>query len=399
MRRERLIEAFRRVRARTERLAEPLSEGDQSLRSLPAARATAWHRAHATRFFEAFVLGRDGEAGEGGEGLARAAEAADEAWSLTALRAYRRAVDGRVEGLLATLDDAALAAVAPTVWRGLAHEERHQEMLLEDLHHALAQSPRRAVYAPEPAVTVVGVRPAGGWIEHPGGTVEVGHDGVGFAFDHEGPRHGVTLAPFALARDLVRVRDVADFVRAGGYRTPSLWLPEGFERARAGAWAAPCFATVEGERVRAFTLHGECALDPDAPALHLSYFEADAIARFLGARLPTEFEWEALAQGESPEGGHQLDVSRDGLGSGLTPRAGGVASLFGSAWVWTTSPLAPYPGFVAAGGSGREAAGGRVLRGGSMYTPRGHLRATYRRGLQPEVRHRCTGLRLARSRR
>ena len=209
------------------------------------------------------------------------------------------------------------------------------------------------------------------------------------------------LEPFAIARDLVSARDVAAFVRAGGYRTPSLWLSEGFEVARAQGWTAPLYTEVDGDVVRAFTLHGESPLDPDAPAANLSYYEADAIARFLGARLPTEFEWEAAAQAESPDAGHQLDVWEEGLRSSLAPRPG-ASSLFGGLWAWTASSYEPYPGFAAAAGAvgeynGKFMVNQRVLRGASMYTPRGHLRRTYRNFWHPDTRFQRTGARLARA--
>ncbi len=415
MHRDRLLEAYRRVRERTERLAAPLSPEDQLLQSMPSASPAKWHRAHTAWFFEEFVLAPRGvervDARYGylfnsyydavgprhprpSRGLLSRPTAAE-------VGDYRRAVDGRMEALLASLDDVALAEVAPTVLLGLAHEEQHQELLLTDIHHAFAQSPLRPVYAREPAITMAGVRSGGGWVEHPGGLVEVGHAGGGFAFDNEAPRHRAWLEPFCLSRDLVRVRDVAAFVREGGYRSPSLWLSEGFECARAQGWEAPLYATVEGDRVRAFTLHGECELEPDAPATNLSYYEADAVARFLGSRLPTEVEWEAAAQGENPDSGHQLDVTRDGVRSSLAPRAGGLASLYGTAWVWTASSYEAYPGFAPAAGAvgeynGKFMVNQRVLRGGSMYTPRGHLRASYRNFWHPDTRFQRTGVRLAR---
>ena len=415
MRRDALLDAYRRVRARTERLAAPLSPEDQCLQSMPAASPTKWHRAHTAWFFEEFVLAPRGVArvdsrygylfnsyyeavgprhARGARGLLSRPSAAE-------VGDYRRAVDERMESLLARVDDGALADVAPLVTLGLAHEEQHQELLLTDIHHALAQNPLLPVYVPEPAVTVTGVRPSGAWVEHPGGLVEVGHAEGGFAFDNEGPRHHVWLEPFALARDLVRVRDVIDFVRDGGYQKPSLWLSEGFDLARAQGWTAPLYMEVDGDAARAFTLHGQCGLDPDAPAANLSYYEADALARFLGHRLPTEFEWEAAARAEAPDAGRQLDVEDDGLRSSLVPHPG-ASSLFGGLWAWTASSYEPYPGFATAAGAvgeynGKFMVNQRVLRGGSMYTPRGHLRRTYRNFWHPDTRFQRTGVRLARA--
>jgi ergothioneine biosynthesis protein EgtB len=404
-----LLDAYRRVRARTEHLAAPLSPEDQCLQSMPSASPTKWHRAHTTWFFEEFVLAPRGVARFDpryaylfnsyyeavGPRHARGARGMLSRPSAAEVGDFRRAVDARMEGLLAASDDPAFAAL---VTLGLAHEEQHQELLLTDIQHALAQSPLQPVYAPEPAVEDFAPK-APAWVEHPGGLVAVGHEGDGFAFDNEGPRHRVWLEPFAIARDLVRVRDVVAFVREGGYRTPSLWLSEGFDQARAQQWTAPLYAEVDGDVLRAFTLHGARALHPDAPATHLSYYEADAIARFLGCRLPTEFEWEAAA--DEADHGQQLDVGDDGAIGSLAPRP--IApSLYGGVWAWMASSYEAYPGFVAASGAvgeynGKFMVNQRVLRGGSRYTPRGHVRRTYRNFWHPDTRFQCTGARLART--
>ena len=413
MQKLRLIERFLRVRARTECLAAPLSPEDQNLQSMPSASPVKWHRAHTTWFFEEFVLAPRGVARFDprfaflfnsyyetvGPRHARDARGMLSRPSAPEVGDYRRAVDGRVEHLLARASSDELYAVAPLIELGLAHEEQHQELLLTDVHHALAQSPLRPVYAPAPAIAPVASPPADRWVAHPGGLVEVGHAGGGFAFDNEGPRHRVWLEPFALSRDLVRVRDVVAFAREGGYRTPSLWLSEGFDWARAQGVTAPLYAEIDGDAMRAFTLHGERELHPDAPATHLSYYEADAVARFLGHRLPTEFEWEALA-GDDVHGGHQLDADAAGLTSLLAP-APSTPSMYGAAWVWTASSYEAYPGFAPAIGAvgeynGKFMVNQRVLRGGSMYTPRGHLRRAYRNFWHPDTRFQQTGARLAR---
>lgn len=413
MLREHLLARFLRVRSRTERLAAPLSPEDQNLQSMPAASPTKWHRAHTTWFFEEFLLAPLGVArvdpryaylfnsyyNAVGPRHARPARGMLSRPSAAEVSAYRREVDGRVEALLSSTSDHTLLDLAPIIELGLAHEEQHQELILTDIHHALSQSPLDPEYIP-PLDETPREPPAGEpWIEHPGGLVEVGHAGDGFAFDNEGPRHRVWLEPFALSRELVRVRDVIAFARADGYRTPSLWLSEGFDWARANDVTAPLYAEIDGDAMRAFTLHGLRELDADAPATNLSYYEADAIARFLGHRLPTEFEWEAAA-GDDADGGHQLDVDHDGITSSLaTERAG--ASFYGSAWVWTASSYEAYPGFWPAEGAvgeynGKFMVNQRVLRGGSMYTPRGHLRRSYRNFWHPDTRFQRTGLRLAR---
>lgn len=413
MQKLRLIERFLRVRARTECLAAPLSPEDQNLQSMPSASPVKWHRAHTTWFFEEFVLAPRGVARFDprfaflfnsyyeavGPRHARPARGMLSRPSASEVGDYRRAVDGRVEELLAHASLEELHALAPLIELGLAHEEQHQELLLTDLHHALAQSPLRPVYVPAPPVAPVEHATRDAWVEHPGGLVEVGHAGGGFAFDNEGPRHRVWLEPFAVSRDLVRVRDVVAFAREGGYRNAALWLSEGFDWARAHDVTAPLYAEIDGDAMRAFTLHGERELHPDAPATHLSYYEADAIARFLGHRLPTEFEWEAVADDDTLTG-HQLDVGGAEVESLLAP-APSTPSMYGAAWVWTASSYEAYPGFAPAAGAvgeynGKFMVNQRVLRGGSMYTPRGHLRRAYRNFWHPDTRFQQTGARLAR---
>ncbi len=413
MRRDALLARYRDVRARTERLAAPLSPEDQCLQSMPSASPTKWHRAHTTWFFEEFVLAPRGVARVDaryaylfnsyyeavGPRHARPARGMLSRPSCDEVAAYRRAVDGRMETLLASLDEPALDALEGLVTLGLAHEEQHQELLLTDIHHALAQHPFAPAYCAAPDASTEAA-PEVAWMEHPGGLVEVGHAGGGFAFDNEGPRHRVWLEPFALASRMVTVGEVTAFVREGGYRTPSLWLSEGWDHVRAQGLTAPLYATVEGDAMRAFTLHGERALHPDAPATNLSYFEADAVARFLGARLPTECEWEAATATDAREG-HQLDVGDGGVTSSLAPTPGGHGP-YGAAWQWTASSYEPYPGYAPAAGAvgeynGKFMVNQRVLRGASMYTPRGHARRTYRNFWHADTRFQRTGARLARA--
>ena len=409
--RDTLRARYLEVRARTERLAAPLSPEDQVLQSMPSASPTKWHRAHTTWFFEEFVLAPRGVARVDaryaylfnsyyeavGARHPRPARGMLSRPSCDEVAAYRRAVDDRMVALLDALDDAALHALTPILSLGLAHEEQHQELLLTDIHHALSQNPLRPAYLPgAPATPHVSVDDA--WIEHPGGLLTFGHAGHDFAFDNEAPTHRAWIEPFAVSRRLVRVRDVVAFAREGGYRAPALWLSEGYDWARAHDIKAPLYATIEGDVMHAFTLHGERVLDPDAPTTNLSYYEADAIARYLGHRLPTEFEWEAVA-GDDSRGGHQLDVEAQGVTSSLLAVA--TESLYGGVWAWTASSYEAYPGFTAAVGAvgeynGKFMVNQRVLRGGSMYTPRGHMRRTYRNFWHPDTRFQRTGLRLAR---
>ncbi len=409
-----LLARFRTVRARTERLAAPLSPEDQNLQSMPSASPVKWHRAHTTWFFEEFVLAPRGAPrvddryaslfnsyyNAVGPRHARPARGMLSRPSAAEVGAYRRAVDERVDALLRSLDAPAFEALAPLIELGLSHEEQHQELMLTDVHHALAQNPTRPVYVPAPTLPPLRSNSPPRWIEHGGGKVTIGHDGKGFAFDNESPRHRVWLEPFAVSTEPVRVRDVMAFARDGAYRAPDLWLSEGWDFIRANAIEAPLYHRFEGDAAVAFTLHGELELDGDAPATNLSYYEADAIARYLGARLPTEFEYEAVCANESPTGGHLLDADGDAELL-LAPRPC-TADLFGAVWCWTASSYEAYPGFAAAAGAvgeynGKFMVNQRVLRGGSMYTPRGHLRVTYRNFWHADTRFQRTGARLARA--
>jgi ergothioneine biosynthesis protein EgtB len=410
---DRLVERFLSVRRATETLAAPLSPEDQLLQSMPEASPVKWHRAHTTWFFEEFLLGP--------AGVPPLDPASRTLWnsyyeavgprhprpqrgllsrpSAAEVGAWRRAVDGRVVELLTAADGAALARLQPVVELGLAHEEQHQELILTDLLHGLAQSPLRPAYLPEPPWPRAGPAAPLAWVAFQGGVAEVGaREGEGFAFDNEGPRHRVFLEPFELGDRLVTVGEWKAFAAEGGYQTPSLWLSEGLDWARATGARAPLHARLEGGALVAFGLHGEREAADGEPVAHLSFYEADALARFLGARLPTEAEWEHAAEGRPVEG-----HLRDGgpLRPLPAPRGDGLRQLFGDCWEWTRSAYEPYPGYRPAAGAlgeynGKFMVSQVVLRGGSCFSPPGHLRASYRNFWPPATRFQVTGLRLAR---
>jgi ergothioneine biosynthesis protein EgtB len=393
---ERLLARYAHTRARTESLAAPLSGEDQQLQSMPDASPTKWHRAHTTWFFEAFVLAPAGvpvvdaryeylfnsyyEAK--GARHARAKRGLLSRPSVAEVADYRRIVDERVTRLLASADGEALARVLPVVELGIAHEEQHQELLLTDILHAFSENPLRPVYSPAYLET----SPSGGssgddrlrFVPCDGGLREIGAAaGAGFAFDNERPRHKRWIEPFTLASRLVSVRELRAFIDEGGYRTPSLWLSEGFDWIRAHGVTSPLYSSYEDGRFHVFTLGGARVARDEEPALHVSYHEADAIARFLGARLATEAEWETFA-GES-----------------------GARFRFGDAWEWTQSSYEPYPGYKVPSGAlgeynGKFMVSQIVLRGGSSFTPKGHARATYRNFWHPPTQFQRTGIRLAR---
>jgi ergothioneine biosynthesis protein EgtB len=278
---------------------------------------------------------------------------------------------------------------------GLHHEQQHQELILTDAKHALASQPLRPAYRAlaRPPQRAVPSR----WARFDGGVVEIGAPATGFAYDNERPRHRVVIEPFELATRPVANADVLAFIAAGGYREPSLWLSDGWAKAQADGWAAPLYWQPRDGDWELYDLAGVRAVDPAETACHLSYYEADAIARWAGARLPTEAEWEHAAASVSPEIGNFADDDR------LHPAAAGegMTQMFGDVWEWTASAYAPYPRFQPLAGAlgeynGKFMSGQMVLRGGSCFTPRGHVRASYRNFFAPAARWQMAGVRLAR---
>jgi len=384
-----LLDAFREVRRRSLQLAEPLSDEDCGAQSMPDASPVKWHLAHTTWFFETFLL----------EPREAAFVPFDPAFrvlfnsyyngvgarhprprrglltrpGMAEVRAYRANVDARMARLLG--DRPGDAELATLVELGLQHEQQHQELILTDVKHLLAQSPLYPAYmAGTPAVAVA--QPPE-WIAFDGGLVDIGFDGTGFSFDNELPRHRVYLQPFELASQLVTNGAYLAFVDAGGYRDPALWLSEGWDAVAANGIDHPLYWVQQDNGWHAFTLNGLQPLDLDAPLEHVSLFEADAYARWAGARLPLEAEWEAAAQ-------HV-----------------GLADLFCTCWQWTASSYAPYPGYAPAAGAlgeynGKFMINQYVLRGSSAATPAGHARASYRNFFPAGTRWQFTGIRLAR---
>jgi ergothioneine biosynthesis protein EgtB len=389
---------YRRTRSLTEALVAPLSEADAAIQSMEDASPAKWHLAHTNWFWETFLL-RAAVPGyclfndqwpflfnsyyeAEGARIARGQRGMLSRPTLAEVLDWRRAVDAAMAPLLDDPRHADLIAL------GIAHEQQHIELLLTDIKHALFQNPLGpAMFEGEPQAAVR----AGeiGWHTHPGGVALIGHDGAGFGFDNEAPRHRVLLEPFALADRLVTNREWEAFIAAGGYTTATLWLADGWAWVREQAIAAPLYW--RGEEV--FTHQGWALRDPDAPVTHISHFEADAYATWAGARLPTEFEWEAIAAAHDPHGGNQLDAAQP-------PHPTGGAGLFGDCWQFTVSAYLPYPRFAPAAGAvgeynGKFMSGQVVLRGASCATLRGHARASYRNFFYPQQRWQFTGLRLA----
>jgi len=397
-----LAEQFRATRSLSEALVAPLSDADATIQSMEDASPAKWHLAHTTWFWETFLL-RDHAPGyrlhdprwaylfnsyyeaEGARHV-RALRGMLSRPTLTEVFAWRARVDDAMASLL-TRDE-----LRPLIALGIAHEQQHQELLLTDIKHALFQNPLGEAMWDEPAGTAAQAGGAG-WHPHPGGIALIGHDGADFAFDNEGPRHRVLLEPFALADRLVTNREWEGFIADGGYADARLWLADGWAWVQREGVAAPLYWRDSEPGGEHFTHCGWQARDPEAPVTHISHYEADAYASWAGARLPTEFEWEAVAQAHDPAGGNQLDRAGPVLPQGGT-------ALFGDCWQFTRSAYLPYPGFRPAAGAigeynGKFMSGQVVLRGASCATVRGHARPSYRNFFYSHQRWQFTGLRLA----
>ncbi len=420
-----LAERFRAVRAATEALADGLSAEDQVVQSMPDASPVKWHRAHTTWFFETFVLTseaptyrpfdpRYGYLFNSYYEAVGARHPRPQRGLLTRpgtreVGEYRRHVDEAMVALLDGADPATLARIGPLVVLGLHHEQQHQELILTDLLHLLSCNPLRPAYRPwrpDPDLaddaTVADSAPCG-WLAVEGGIHAIGHDGGGFAFDAEGPRHEVLLRPFLIADRAVTNGEWLAFMAEGGYpgggrARPELWLSDGWATACAEGWRAPLYWERRESTWWTFTLGGMRPVDPAAPVCHVSFYEADAFARWAGKRLPTEAEWEVAAAELEPLG----NTAGTGLLRPLRAYgpAGELRQMFGDVWEWTASPFLAYPGFRPAAGAvgeynGKFMANQWVLRGGSCATPDGHLRASYRNFFYPHQRWQFSGLRLA----
>lgn len=450
-----LSRQYQQIRRATEQLSAPLSEADCAVQSMPDASPTKWHLAHTSWFFETFVLERESAAYQPfhpqfrvlfnsyyqsvGEQYARPQRGLLTRPALREVLDYRAHVDAQMQKLL-NQPDRLTHELSAIIELGLQHEQQHQELILTDIKHLFSLNPLRPVYRaasePESATS-----PALRWQRYDEGLYDIGHAGDGFAFDNELPRHRVFLNSFELAARAVTNREYLAFINDGGYERPEWWLSGGWLAVQEYGWRAPLYWQHEGDAWFTHTLTGWRAVNPDEPVTHISYYEADAYARWADDRLPTEFEWEVAANeaaqaataGETDSPQSAQRPQRDSTGSVIAvssvtdfsapgnvaqnyngnfvesgrlhpapaDAASTLAQMFGDVWEWTRSPYSPYPGFHAAAGAlgeynGKFMCNQMVLRGGSCVTPASHIRATWRNFFPPQARWQFSGLRLAR---
>jgi ergothioneine biosynthesis protein EgtB len=384
-------DAFRRVRAETEKRAAHLSAEDQIVQSMADASPAKWHRAHVTWFFEQFLLQPHDPAYKifderfpflfnsyyvaAGPRHARPQRGLITRPNGEDVAGYRAHVEAAVERLIEQVPAADAARVISILEIGLHHEQQHQELLLTDILHAFAQNPSDPVYDAnwQPPRASQGPR---GFVDVPSGIQPIGHEGNGFCFDNETPWHDELIPAMRIARRLTSNAEWLEFIRAGGYATQSLWLSDGWAAVQAEGWQAPGYWRLNDDAWHVMTLAGLKAIDPAEPVMHVSYYEAEAFARFAGKHLPSEAEWEAAA------------------------RANLIADAFGLVWQWTRSAYLAYPGYRTAEGAlgeynGKFMVNQMVLRGSSLATPEGHERVSYRNFFYPPARWQFSGLRLA----
>ncbi len=407
------------VRRFSGHLCEPLETEDFVLQSMPDASPTRWHLAHTTWFFETFVLERflpgyrpfhpdfkvlfNSYYNLVGDQFPRPQRGLLSRPTVREVLAYRRHVDDNMQRLLG--GDAPDPELAAVVDIGLHHEQQHQELILTDLKHAFSHNPLLPVYRQQPHEPPADAPPLK-WLPRAAGLHEIGHAGPGFSYDNERPRHRVFVEPFAIGARLVTCGEYMHFIDEGGYRTPALWLSDGWAAVQQHGWRAPLYWHDRDGQWWHYTLAGARPVNPAEPVCHVSYFEADAFARWAGARLPTEAEWE-IAAGDAAVAGNFVETGRfhpaacDTGGDGSS-EAAQPAQMFGDVWEWTASAYCAYPGYTPPPGAlgeynGKFMCNQFVLRGGSCATSVSHIRRTYRNFFPPAARWQFTGIRLGKS--
>ena len=412
-----LAERYRRVRAFSETLCGPLVPEDYVVQTMEDVSPTKWHLAHTSWFFETFILREHMEGyrlfdeeypylfnsyyTQAGERHCRDQRGYLSRPTVSEVYDFRHHVDEHMSRLIEGADDALFATLYPLIDIGLHHEQQHQELMVTDIKHVFSVNPLRPAYRERPAERA-GDAPALAWIDFDEGLHEIGHQGDGFSYDNESPRHRSFVQAFRLANRLVTNGEYLEFMRDGGYDNPVLWLSEGFATAQEREWTEPFYWEQRDGEWWHYTLAGMRRVDPAEPITHLSYFEADAYARWADARLPTEQEWEVASAGV-PIGGNFADEGRfhPAPADPSSAAPNGLMQMYGDVWEWTRSQYSPYPGYRPAPGAlgeynGKFMCNQFVLRGGSVATSRSHIRPTYRNFFHPASTWQFTGLRLAR---
>lgn len=409
-----VVERYQCVRNASERLCEPLVVEDYVIQTMPDVSPTKWHLAHTTWFFETFVLKSDRQYkpldpqyeylfnsyyNAVGEQYCRPKRGILSRPTVDDVYRYRAHVDEHMVRLLEQLSDDRLAAVAPVIELGINHEQQHQELMLTDVKHVFAANVLRAVYGGR--VDDAPQAQPQKWIDHDEGVYSIGHEGKTFAYDNESPRHRVFLERFQIASRLITCSEYRAFMADGGYQRPELWLSDGWNIVKSEQWSAPLYWEREDDRWLIFTLSGRREIAAHEPVCHVSFYEADAYARWAGARLVTEAEWE-VAAASAVKDGNFVESQRFHPASVQHDERDAPAQMFGDVWEWTASAYNAYPGYTAAEGALGEynskfMCNQMILRGGSCATPASHIRSTYRNFFPPQSRWQFAGIRLARS--
>ena len=411
----RLIEQFRQVRDFSTHLCRSLEPEDYVVQSMPDVSPTKWHLAHTSWFFETFVVKVwmqryrsevpqyaylfNSYYNAAGDMHRRDLRGLISRPTVAETYRFRQSIDQWVTALLEEADDALLAEIEPVLTLGLHHEQQHQELLVTDIKHVFSQNPLYPVFHSADSNAENGKVSPQHFVEFEEATVLLGHDGSGFAYDNEGPRHRALIPAFSLSNRLITNGEYLAFMEAGGYTRPEFWLSLGWTTVNEQSWQAPLYWVQRDGAWWNFTLSGFRPVNETEPVTHVSYFEADAYANWDGARLPTEFEWEHAAA-DLPIHGNFVDAQRFHPAPAEAEN-GSLLQMFGDVWEWTRSAYLPYPGYRAVPGAlgeynGKFMCNQMVLRGGSCASSRNHIRPTYRNFFQPEKRWQFTGIRLAR---
>jgi ergothioneine biosynthesis protein EgtB len=410
-----LLARFHEVRNFTVELCRDLEPEDCVVQSIPDVSPTKWHLAHTTWFFETFVLkkwlpGYQSEIPEyaylfnsyynaAGDMHRRDLRGLISRPTVKEARRYRSSIDSSIDNLLSGADEKLFSEMEPIMTLGINHEQQHQELLVTDIKHVFAQNPLHPIFRERKIDLVPEKTSPIKFVEFDEAIVEIGHDGSGFSYDNEGPRHRALVPAFSLASRLVTNGEFIEFIDAGSYTRPEFWLSLGWMTVNEQRWQAPLYWVNREGTWWNFTLSGLRPVEESEPVTHLSYFEADAYANWAGARLPTEFEWERAAD-DCPVEGNFVENERFHPQPPVTAPDRHLGQMFGDVWEWTRSAYSPYPGYRAEPGAlgeynGKFMCNQYVLRGGSCATSRSHIRRTYRNFFQPEKRWQFTGIRLA----